>query len=211
MNRQELMELFNKALQSAERGDLETAARGYEKCLSGTHDSPLAFALDERAQFLRSAAINCAQVLNKLGRYGEASEKIDIALSQSPTRFGMAIALAAKGEAICGLGRIQEGEQLFCEAVGAHPITGALNSADSMTRVRPADLSQKAENLVQSVLRSYDKRLDGADRAEAYTILGKLAVRRNCRMEAREWFTKALAEQPNCKEAKQQLLNVETQ
>jgi tetratricopeptide (TPR) repeat protein len=209
MNRAELLDLFKQTLQAAERGDLETSAKGYEKCLSDVRDSPLAFALDERAQFIRSAAINCAQVLNKLGRYGEASEKVDFALSQSPTRFGTAIALSAKGEAICGLGRIQEGEQLFRDAIGAHPIIGALNSADSMTRIRSADLSHEAERLVQSVLNSYSQQLDGTHRAEAYTILGKLAVRRNRREEAREWFTKALTEQPNCEEARQQLLKVE--
>jgi tetratricopeptide (TPR) repeat protein len=211
MNRHDLIELFSQASRAAEHGDLEAAAMGYENCLSLVRDSPLAFALDELAQFLRSAAINSAQVLNKLGRYGEALNKLDFALSQSPTPTGTAIMLAAKAEAFCGLGNIDDGMCAFREAIRAHPIVGSLNSADSMSRLKRTDLLAYAQELVQSVLDSHGKHLDAKHRAEAYTIFGRIAVRRALRTQAMEWFTKALTEDPEYEDARQQMRELQSE
>jgi tetratricopeptide (TPR) repeat protein len=126
-------------------------------------------------------------------------------MARSPTPVGLAIALAAKGEALCGLGKINEGMEAFDEAIRTQPIVGALNSADSMTRVTSTYLLGQAQRLVDRVLTKYLDNLNQSLRAEAYTIYGKIAVKRGEEGIAQDWFERALAEQAEHSDAKLQM------
>jgi len=205
MDVQELNNVFKWASQLAERGDLQASADSYETCLRIVQDSVIPWTPDALSKFVRSTAINLAQVLNKQGKSGQALERIDLAMANSPTPSGRALALSARGEALCGLGRMDEGTKAFEEAIRAQPILGCLNSADSMTRVESTSLLGEAQRLIDLVLSSYREQLDANFRAEAYTINGKIAARRAEFNRAQEWFAKALGELPEYADAKLQM------
>jgi len=205
MATQELNNLFKVASQSAEAGELQAAAQHYERCLEIARASAVFWMPEELARFERSATINLAQVLNKQEQFAKALDRIAEAMGKSPTSVGLAIALAAKGEALCGLGRINEGMEAFDEAIRTQPIVGALNSADSMTRVTSTYLLGQAQRLVDQILTSYIDQLNQSLRAEAYTTYGKIAVKRGNEGIAQEWFDRALAEQPGYADAKLQM------
>jgi tetratricopeptide (TPR) repeat protein len=135
-------------------------------------------------------------VLNKLGEFAQALERIEMAVANSPTATGWAIALAAQGEALCRLGRLTEGTQAFEAAIRAQPVIGSLNSADSMTRLKSSYFLEEAQRLVNDVLSRYNLQINPSLRAEAYTISGKIAVRRGDLRAAGDWFTQALKEDP---------------
>ncbi len=191
----DLQSLFNQAAQSAERGQYQEAANSYVAFLDAV----------QGPQDVRSAAFNLAQVFNKLGDFSQALRYVELGLSHSPTEFGRAIALAAKGEALCGLGRTAEGKAAFNDAARAHPIVGRLNSADSMTRLETEEFWRQAEEWVDLVLASFGAQLDEQLRAEAVVITGKIAARRGNLDQARAQFEKALAEYPGFEAAKLQL------
>src|SRR5271166_2371584 len=107
MNPHDSNSLFNLAFHLAEHGDLQASAEAYDTCIRTAQDSAASWTLDELAKLLRSAAINSAQVLNKLGKFAQALERIEMAVANSPTATGWAIALAAQGEALCRLGRLK--------------------------------------------------------------------------------------------------------
>jgi tetratricopeptide (TPR) repeat protein len=158
-----LQTLFKNGQHFAERGQYQEAAAAYETFLKHVTDP----------QLVRSAAFNLAQVRNQLRDYKEALRLADLGLSLAPSDFGRAIAMAARGEALCGLNRPVEGRAAFAQAVQAHPIVGRLNSADSI-----AELLSMAEDLVTYITYSFGKQLQGNSRAEALTILGKIAAAR---------------------------------
>ena len=205
MNPQEMNNLFSSALHSAERGDFESAEKKYEQCLRVAQHAAPPLAQSDLAKFVRSTAINLAQVLNKLEKFPEALAQIDLATLNSPTPTGWAIALAAKGEALCRLGRIKDGTQAFAEAVRAQPVIGSLNSADSMTRMKSTHFLEEAQRLIDHVLNSYGDQISPSLRAEAYTINGKIAVRRRDLSLAYQWFSRARREVPGYADAELQM------
>lgn len=201
----DLQSLFNQAAQSAERGQYREAANSYVTFLDAVQGPRSPAPSAQRPQLVRSAAFNLAQVYNKIGDFSQALRYVELGLSHSPTEFGRAIALAAKGEALCGLGRTADGQAAFNEAASAHPVVGRLNSADSMTRLGAEGFWRQAEEWVGLVLASFGPQLDGQRRAEVSVILGKVAARRGDIGQARAQFEKALTEYPDFEDAKLQL------
>jgi len=167
--------MANRAVQLAENGQYHEAAEIYQSLLdfaqspAGGGGSP---------QLVRSIAFNLAQVLNKSGNYQKALELTELGLSLSPSNVGRAIGQAARGEALCGLGRIEEAKAAFQEAASAHPIIGRLNSADSMSRVGGDDLCDLAEQWVTTVVGSYGNHLNDQLRAEVDAILSQVREKR---------------------------------
>ena len=130
MATQELNSLFELASQSAVAGDLQASAQHYERCLEIARYSAVFWIPQELAKFERSAAINLAQVRNKQENLLRQSPESRRLWLKSPTSVGRAIASAAKGEALCGLGKINPGMEAFSdEAIWTQPIIGSLNSA----------------------------------------------------------------------------------
>ena len=176
MRIEQLHDLFNEAQQAATLGRYTPAAIAYGRAASAVESGSLDTALGDRSQVLRSIRFNLAQVLNHLGQYQLALTSADAGLDLAPTPLGRAIGLAAKGEALCGLGRCNDGIDAFAEAVAAHPIVGRLNSADSMTRVYAKDLLPTASRLVDEV---EDEQLSAEQREEVRTIRRAIAERLN--------------------------------
>lgn len=201
----ELQSLFGQAVQLAARGEYRDAARAYETFLEIVQGPRSGLPATEIQRAVRAAAFNLAQVFNKLGNFQRALELVELGLSGAPTETGRAIALAAKGEALYGLGRSKESQAAFEEAAQAHPVIGRLNAADSMTRLTSTDLLPLAEEWVTSVVDAYGSRLSSELRAEAYTTLGKIAARRGDRDRAHECFDRALLQHQDYEDAKLQL------
>jgi tetratricopeptide (TPR) repeat protein len=209
MDENQLMALFNQARRYADAGDLATSVKAYLECLRIAQGQNPPISREGLPQFVRSAAINLTQVLNQQGRFAEALEKVTLASFASPSPAGWARALAAKGEALCGLGRIEEGRAAFEQAVRYQAVVGALNSADSITRLASEDLLPWAETLVRSVLDEHAAELNHTYRAEALTILGKIELRRKRPNSARGWFDKAIREDPQWQDARQHLQSLD--
>jgi tetratricopeptide (TPR) repeat protein len=165
----DLQAMFNRAVQLAERGEYRQAAEIYESLLEFVEGSP---------QVVRSIAFNLAQVLNKTGDYQRALELTEMGLSLSPTDVGIAIGQAARGEALCGLKRFEDGKAAFQQAAKAHPIIGRLNSADSMTRVGGEEYLDLAEQWVTKVTGDFGHMLNESLRAEVHTILSQISEKR---------------------------------
>jgi tetratricopeptide (TPR) repeat protein len=162
--------LFIRASELAKRGDYGEAAKIYEQVVNDASTPPSGFAPDDADQFLRSTCFNCAQVLNHLREFEKALAFLERGLKLSPTPEGRAIALAAKGEALCGLNRDKEGIAAFEEAVRSHPVVGRLNAADSMTRAESKKLLEIAREWVDEILQSYGSQLEPKSQSEAATI-----------------------------------------
>lgn len=190
-----LQTLFKDGQNFAERGQYHESAAAYETFLKHVTDP----------QLVRSAAFNLAQVRNHLRDYEEALRLVDLGLSLSPTDFGRAIAMAARGEALCGLNRTDEGRAAFAQAVQAHSIVGRLNSADSMTRLDSTELLGMAEEWVVHVTCSFGKNLPGHFHSEALTILGKIAAARGDYAQASRQFGEVIKAYPAYEDAKLQL------
>ncbi|SRR6266478_1019445 len=197
--------LFIRANKLFKRSDFGEAARIYEQVVNEASVSPSGFAPDVTDQFLRSACFNFAQVLNRLREFEKALGFVERGLKLSPTAVGRAIALAAKGEALCGMNRDKEGIVAFEEAVLAHPVVGRLNASDSMTRVESKELLQLAEQWVDEVIQSYGTQLEPKTQSEAASINGKIAVRQGREARAREQFELALRLNSGNEEAKREL------
>jgi tetratricopeptide (TPR) repeat protein len=174
----DILALFERAAAYAARGEYRGSAQAYETVLEQSQRPGSSIPLPQRPQVVRSAAFNLAQVLNKLKEYAKAIDCIELGMSLDPTDTGRAIALAAKGEALCGLNREKEGNAAFAEAARAHPIIGRLNSADSMTRMNSAVFDKMAEDLVATVVGSHGHQLNTSLREEANTILSTISARR---------------------------------
>jgi tetratricopeptide (TPR) repeat protein len=169
-NKIDLQALFDKAFQHAERGENQEAARVYEAFLDAVQGPRSGVSPAQRPQLIRSAAFNLAQVLNKLKDYQKALAMVDLGLSHSPSEYGRAIALAARGEALCGLQRDTEGMMAFKEAMRAHPVVGRLNAADAMTRLGSTAYLQLADEWVNTVLSTLGHLLDDRLYDEAHGI-----------------------------------------
>jgi tetratricopeptide (TPR) repeat protein len=197
--------LFIRANGLFKRGDYREAAKIYEQVVDEASISPSGFASGETDQFLRSACFNFAQVLNRLKEFERALGFVEQGLKLSPTPVGRAIALAAKGEALCGLNRDEEGTVAFEEAICAHPVVGRLNASDSMTRVESTKLLKLAEQWIDEVIQSYGSQFESSTQSEAATISGKIAARRGREARAREQFELALRLNSGNEEAKREL------
>jgi tetratricopeptide (TPR) repeat protein len=192
----DLQKRLNSAAESAELGDYELAAREYESALEALLINCEGLAPQEHAKAIRSIAFNLAQVLNKLSSYQEALKHVDLGLTHAPTAFGKAIAFAAKGEALYGLERPIEGKQMFEEAVRAHPITGRLNSADSMVRLGLPELVSLADDWVNTVATVFDGQLNDSQRAEVELIRHQIATKRSISQSSSDLeAAKSLADQ----------------
>ena len=161
-----LQEIINSAVEAAERGDAKYAAHFYQTALDALLANEQHLNPAEQDRAIRSIAFNLAQVLNRLRRFDEAIQRIEIGMMRNPTSLGRAIAFAAKGEALCGLRRHQEGMVSFHHAVDANPITGRLNSAESMLRLGTPDLAKVAEAWVDKVVATFGGQLDASQRGE---------------------------------------------
>lgn len=201
----DLHSLFNRAQRLVERGEYRHAAQAYETFLGSVQGSQSLLSPSEQQLVIRPAASNLAQALNRLGDYQKALKFVDLGLSHSPTNLGRAIALAARGEALCGIGRIPEGKAVFEEAAKAHPVVGRLNAADSMTRLKSMEFLQLSEAWVDLVVSSYSDMLDDDLWAEIGTIRGKIAAQRGYYDKARENFKAVLVKHPKYEDAKLQL------
>src|SRR4051812_2794800 len=124
---------FNEAIRKAQSGDDQGARDIYTQVVARLREDRAGLDPSDHAQLMRSACFNLAQVLNRVGEFERAIAFVDEGLQQSPTARGKSIALAAKGEALCGLKRTNEGMAAFKDAAFAHPIVGRFNSADAMT------------------------------------------------------------------------------
>lgn len=173
----DLQSLFDAALAAAARGDHRLAAQAYEQFLDGVQGPGSPVSPAERPQLVRSAAFNLAQVLNKSGEYDQALSWIEKGLAMSPTAVGRAIALAAKGEALYGLKRIEDGRAALDEAVDAHPVIGRLNAADTAARVGPNGVLRIARKWIDAVLTTFASSLDAALREEAEQVREALTAR----------------------------------
>lgn len=194
--------LLEKAMRFAERGEYREAAEAYERVAAEARSPTYQPTSLDVPKLLRSVYFNLAQVLNNLREFRKALSFVEEGLGLSPTEVGRAIGLSAKGEALCGLGRVDEGMTAFREAVQAHPIIGGLNSADSMARLGSNDFLVLAEQWVEDVLVSFGNQLDPPRRSEVCTIRGKIAAKRSDYAKARAQFERALEVDPQCAEAK---------
>jgi tetratricopeptide (TPR) repeat protein len=127
--------LWGIPFEQASRGQYKEAAEGYELYLEIIQATRTDLTPEQLAQKVRTAAFHLAHVDNKLGRFQEAIDLVDMGLGKSPTPYGRALGLAAKGEALCRLRRVADGRQAFEQAVEVHHVCGRLNAADSMTRL----------------------------------------------------------------------------
>ena len=205
MGTNELQLLFGRASKQAERGEYSDAANSYGKLLKILRGHQPGIGSDSAQEGIRSTAFNLAQVDNKLEKFQEALEMVELGLSSSPNERGRAVGLAAKGEALYGLKMPEEGKAAFEEAVKAHPFIGRLNAADSITRLPYQDLLPLAEQWVISVQRAFGSIQDPQMRAEASTVLGKIESRRGNDDSARGHFNDALSLCPSYEDAKLQL------
>ena len=144
-----LQSLIDPAQRAAERGDDQRAASLYEAALDALLTNESRLDPKEQSSAVRSVAFNLAQVLNRLRRYRDALESVEVGMARNPSSVGRAIGLAAKGEALCGLKQLREGLAMFHEAVLAHPITGRLNSAESMLRIGDPGLLDLAAQWIE--------------------------------------------------------------
>jgi len=176
---QQLQELFDSASQAAQGGDDSEAVRQYQVALTSVQNSRTQLPAESRAQIIRSVAFNLAQSLNKLGRFAEALEHIELGMEHHPTAVGMAIALAARGEALCGLQRLEDGQRAFEEAAQAHPIIGRLNSAEAMVRLGMPALVFIAEQWVNRVVSTCGSQLNDSLRAEVHRIREQISHHKN--------------------------------
>lgn len=174
----DILALFERASAHAERGEYRESAQAYETFLEQVQGPRSPIPVQQRPQLVRSAAFNFAQVLNKLKEFAEALKWVELGMGLNPTDTGRAIALAAKGEALCGLNRETDGRTAFDQAALAHPIIGRLNSADSMTRLHSSVFLKQAEDWVAVVLASHGHQLNSSLRDEANAILRSIAARR---------------------------------
>jgi len=212
----EMVAIFQHASWLAERGEYASSAAEYEKFLSQVETSSSTWSQKDRDFAVRSASFNLAQVYNHLGRFKEALNQVTTGLSCSPSLTGLAIAAAARGEALCALDHVELGERAFAQAVAAHPITGRLNAADSMTRVTSKDMLDTAAQLLSEVEEIWKQEAaqsssgPGSNRQtpELYTIRGKIFARRGQTAQAKEWFDKALKVDSSYEDAKLQLRNL---
>jgi tetratricopeptide (TPR) repeat protein len=163
-------ELFNSAYESAKSGNYVMAVQEYENARRALPADHAGLTPEDHAKTLRSIAFNLAQILNKLGRYREALENVDLGLAQKPTAHGKAIAFAARGEALYGLERPIEGKEMFEEAVRAHPVTGRLNSAESMIRIGASDLIVVAGQWIEKVVSLFGDQLNEMQRLEVESL-----------------------------------------
>ena len=204
----DLQALLNQATRCAECGEYRESARAYRQFLDAVIGTQSVVPAD-LASVVRSVAFNLAQVLNKSGEYAAALESVDLGLGCSPTALGQAIAYAAKGEALCGLGRQAQGDAAFDRSVGAHPIVGRLNSADSMARLGTEAMLRRAEEFVDAVETSFGHQLNPGLRAEVLTVRGKVAAGRGDAAGARALFERVLSEfsdaEAECADARVQL------
>jgi len=167
---------INSAVTAAESGDNTRAARDYEIAFHALMKSSAGMDRADHATAVRSISFNLAQVLNKLGKHKDALNYVNEGLKHTPTSLGLAIAYAAKGEALCGLGRKAEGLQLFSDAAGAHPVVGHINSAESMARLGSDELNSLAEQWISNVETMYGGRINESQRAEIKAIRKQISA-----------------------------------
>jgi len=171
----DLQKLFDDASAAAGRGEHAEAARLYEACLANAPTGHPPISGEVLRSYYRSAAFNLAQSLLRIGNFVRALEVVELGMHSGPTAIGRAIALAAKGEALCGLGRIGEGKAAFDEAAASHPMIGPMNAADSMSRIASNELLSVARRWSESLMRS--QRLDKRRMADVNTTLARVARR----------------------------------
>ena len=130
MTHDEISRAFNEASAFARKGDWDRAANLYHACLMAAQGQDSPYSGDSLAQFVRSAAINLAQLQVRKRQFTEALRLVDLALKNRPTAFGTALALATKGVALCGARDLVQGLPIIDQALKAQPIHGALTAAD---------------------------------------------------------------------------------
>src|ERR1035438_5620938 len=109
-------------MQASERGEYREALELYERFLSWMPTAEENAA--ESAQAIWSANFNMAMVLNKLGQFQRAVTTVQHGLALAPAGSDRARGLAAQGEALCAMGRPQQGMDSFLGAREADPLVG---------------------------------------------------------------------------------------
>jgi tetratricopeptide (TPR) repeat protein len=196
---------FWEASQLANRGDYRESAKIYELLATTMRSPGSPIQPSDLQRLLRSVCFNLAQVLNKMGEYKKALDYVQEGLNLEPTDVGRAIALSARGEALYGIGRIEEATLAFREASLAHPIVGRLNSADSMARLGSSQLLVLAEQWVEHVVKSFARNLSPQLWSEVDTIRGRIAAYHGDYPTAKLYFESALRADPASSDAKLQL------
>lgn len=204
-----IQDIFQSAVDFAASGDDRRAAEAYRQFLDEVDDLRLRLPESERQSLRRAATFNLGQTLNRLEDYEQARKLITTELLDGATPFGRAVALAVRGEALCGLGQMREGKAAFLQAAQAHTIAGRLNSAEAMARLGGDELLAIADGWVELVAGTFGDQLTPQFRAEIETIKGKIAMRRGESSVARRHFEQALRIAPGDSEAKLQLSRLE--
>ena len=140
-----------------QQGDYAETARLYDELLTFLAGVKRAGGADVD-QTLRSLAFNYAHFRNKhFHGYTRALQAVELGMACSPTGFGVSVGLAAKGEALWGLGRKEEAMQAFRVAAEAHPINGRIESAYCMVRLEDPELLPIAAAWVESAVKNYSQ------------------------------------------------------
>ena len=180
----EVDQILEAALASHSGGDVDLAARLYEKALSARADHPLAL---HNLGVLRAGQ----------GRAREAIELIRRAAEADPAS---AAAHANLGALLLAQGRTEEAEPCFLRALLADPSnTGAICGLAELQT-----LQGRAEEAEQNYRRALE--LDAAC-TPAMTGLGILLMRRGVLREAGDLFCQVLARQPNSARASYNVAN----
>lgn len=188
--------LFNEATQAMGCGEYADAIQMYERLLHTIPELPSEMPPAQLNHNAWSVAFNFAQTLCKTGEFCRSLQWVEDGLQRNPDPFDRAVALAVRGEALCGIGREKEGLVAFKESVLADPVVGRLNSADAMTRVGSAGLLNLALQWTGEAERVLSQRMNIHYFCEICAIRGKVAMRRGDFDAAREQFERALSEHP---------------
>jgi tetratricopeptide (TPR) repeat protein len=147
-------------LQKSEReGDYASADRAYGEILTYLQALP---SNAHTWQVLRSLAFNYAIFLNKhFKNYQKALEMVALGMRYEPTEVGISVAEAARGEALWGLGNRKESMAAFKSSIQAHPISGRLDTAESLVRIGEPALLEEARQMLDTVETKYNASLTG--------------------------------------------------
>jgi hypothetical protein len=153
-----MWELLNRTEQA---GDYTETARLYDQLLSILVRAKQSGQAAEANPSLRALAFNYAHFLNKHYRdYPKALQAVELGMGCEPTPFGVSVAMAAKGEALWGLGRKEEAMRAFQAGNDAHSVNGRIETAYCMVRLDDPALYSIASQWVESAVRDYGAKLN---------------------------------------------------
>ena len=161
-----------------EAGEYSGAAHEYDDLIAYLEKERLENPSPDLDKEVRSMALNYAVFLNRhLRDYQKALAQADLGMRCSPTPYGVSVGTAARGEALMGMGEIEQASTAFATAVEAHPINAAINSAECLVRVGDARQMEMAASLLQQVEDRYANQLTDTWRSEIEVIRRGISIR----------------------------------